>query len=228
MAKFEVNNVSVSTLLSFVKDGTIAIPEIQRPFVWKRSKVRDLIDSMYNGYPTGYIIRWQSPIEWIKNGGENWICDDELGGEFTLLSPVCDLGFRKGVVDTLLEIGMDKDVIEEGLEKFSDIWRDRFISSAFFNKYNCIFFLADPNVPVPEIDKEHESAWIRYRKYEYYRAHKKSVDKYGTPDDDMLMNPDEAIRLKYYLDMKDKERKQQIEDYKKEAYGKGRTHSLWG
>jgi uncharacterized protein with ParB-like and HNH nuclease domain len=32
------------------------IPEIQLPFVWKRAQVRDLIDSLYNGYPTGYII----------------------------------------------------------------------------------------------------------------------------------------------------------------------------
>lgn len=45
MAKFEVNNVSISTLLGYVDDGTIAIPEIQRPFVWDTTKVRDLIDS---------------------------------------------------------------------------------------------------------------------------------------------------------------------------------------
>ena len=44
----------------------------------------------------------------------------------------------------------------------------------------------------------------------------------------MLMSQDEAIRLKNYLDVKDKERKQEMEDYKKQAYGKGRTHSLWG
>jgi len=54
--KFEVNNVSISTLLGYVKDGTIAIPEIQRPFVWDSTKVRNLIDSLYKGYPVGYII----------------------------------------------------------------------------------------------------------------------------------------------------------------------------
>ena len=172
------------------------------------------------------IVKWQ--IEWIKNGGEGWICDDDLGGDFTLLSPVCDLGFRKGVVDTLSAIGMNQEVIEEGLEKYADMWRPSFISRAFFSKYGCVFFLADPNVPRPEIDKEHEAAWIKYRKYEYYHTHKKMVDKYGTPDEDMLMSPDEAIRLKYYLDVKDKERKQEIENYKKEAFGTGRTHSLWG
>ena len=42
MPNFEVNNVSVSTLLGFVSDGTIAIPEIQRPFVWDSTKVRNL------------------------------------------------------------------------------------------------------------------------------------------------------------------------------------------
>ena len=61
MPNFEVNNVSVSTLLGFVSDGTIAIPEIQRPFVWDSTKVRNLIDSLYKGYPVGYIITWKNP-----------------------------------------------------------------------------------------------------------------------------------------------------------------------
>ena len=34
--------------------GQIALPEIQRPIVWSNSKVRDLFDSMYHGYPVGY------------------------------------------------------------------------------------------------------------------------------------------------------------------------------
>lgn len=68
MAKFEVNNVSVSTLLGYVSDGTIAIPEIQRPFVWDTTKVRDLIDSLYREYPVGYIITWKSPDIRLKDG----------------------------------------------------------------------------------------------------------------------------------------------------------------
>ena len=68
MTKFEVNNVSVSTLLGYVKDGTIAIPEIQRPFVWDTTKVRDLIDSLYREYPVGYIITWKSPDVKLKDG----------------------------------------------------------------------------------------------------------------------------------------------------------------
>ena len=68
MPNFEVNNVSVSTLLGFVSDGTIAIPEIQRPFVWDSTKVRNLIDSLYKGYPVGYIITWKSPDVKLKDG----------------------------------------------------------------------------------------------------------------------------------------------------------------
>lgn len=49
MAKYSVNQYPVETLLSWIKSGEIAIPEIQRPFVWNNSKVRDLLDSLYKG-----------------------------------------------------------------------------------------------------------------------------------------------------------------------------------
>jgi uncharacterized protein with ParB-like and HNH nuclease domain len=68
MAKFDVNNVSVETLLGYVKGGVIAIPEIQRPFVWDTTKVRDLIDSLYKEYPVGYIITWKGPDIKLKDG----------------------------------------------------------------------------------------------------------------------------------------------------------------
>ena len=54
--KYSVNQHPVQTLLSWISSGEIAIPEIQRPFVWNASKVRDLIDSLYQGYPVGYLI----------------------------------------------------------------------------------------------------------------------------------------------------------------------------
>lgn len=68
MALYDVNNLSVSSLLSNIRDGSIAIPEIQRPFVWDSTKVRDLIDSLYKGYPVGYIIIWQNPDVKLKDG----------------------------------------------------------------------------------------------------------------------------------------------------------------
>jgi len=68
MAKYSVHQQPVETLLSWIKSGDIAIPEIQRPFVWNSTKVRDLIDSLYQGYPVGYIITWRNPDVKLKNG----------------------------------------------------------------------------------------------------------------------------------------------------------------
>lgn len=68
MAQFDVNNNSVDAILSWIKNGEIAIPEIQRPFVWDAIKVRDLIDSLYHGYPCGYIITWKNPNVKLKDG----------------------------------------------------------------------------------------------------------------------------------------------------------------
>jgi uncharacterized protein with ParB-like and HNH nuclease domain len=55
-----------------VKSGKIAIPEIQRPFVWDSSKVRDLLDSLYQGYPVGYVITWRNPNVRLKDGNTAW------------------------------------------------------------------------------------------------------------------------------------------------------------
>lgn len=66
--KYTVNQVAISTLLSYVQAGEIAIPEIQRPFVWDSSRVRDLLDSLYHGFPVGYVISWQNPSVRLKDG----------------------------------------------------------------------------------------------------------------------------------------------------------------
>lgn len=68
MARYSVNNYTVETILSNIKSGSIAIPEMQRPFVWDSSKVRDLVDSLYKGFPVGYIIVWQNPDVKLKDG----------------------------------------------------------------------------------------------------------------------------------------------------------------
>jgi hypothetical protein len=68
MQKYSVNQHLIETVLSWVKSGEIAIPEIQRPFVWTSSKVRDLMDSLYQGYPVGYIIAWKNPNVKLKDG----------------------------------------------------------------------------------------------------------------------------------------------------------------
>lgn len=165
------------------------------------------------------IVKWQ--IQWIAGGGENWICDDNYAGDFVYLTPVVDLGVRKGVVDTLSKIGMNRDVIEEGLEKFADLWREIFMSSAFRNEYEPVFYLSKSQVPPAE--EEHKQNWLKIRRYEYYQRHKKSVDLYGVVSPDMLMSKEEVAELKMYLETKHQERKQQIDEVKNSGYGTPRT-----
>jgi hypothetical protein len=66
--KYSVNQHLIETILNWVNSGEIAIPEIQRPFVWDSSKVRDLMDSLYQGYPIGYVIAWRNPNVRLKDG----------------------------------------------------------------------------------------------------------------------------------------------------------------
>lgn len=64
---YHVDNVTIEEILGWIKQGKIGLPEMQRPFVWSTAKVRDLIDSLYNGYPIGYIVTWQNPAVRLKN-----------------------------------------------------------------------------------------------------------------------------------------------------------------
>ena len=68
LQKYSVNQHLIGTLLSWVTSKEIAIPEIQRPFVWDATQVRDLLDSLYQGYPVGYIIVWKNPDVRLKGG----------------------------------------------------------------------------------------------------------------------------------------------------------------
>jgi hypothetical protein len=51
---------SLSAILSNIELGDIGLPEIQRPFVWKNGNVRDLFDSMYQGFPVGFLLLWEN------------------------------------------------------------------------------------------------------------------------------------------------------------------------
>lgn len=66
--KFTNTSMTIKAILGLIEANDIAIPEIQRPFVWKSSQVRDLMDSLYKGFPTGYIILWKNPNVKLKDG----------------------------------------------------------------------------------------------------------------------------------------------------------------
>ncbi len=68
---YSVNQQLIETVLAWVTAGEIAIPEIQRPFVWDKTKVRELMDSLYRGYPIGYLISWRNPSINLKDGSKS-------------------------------------------------------------------------------------------------------------------------------------------------------------
>lgn len=57
---FKQVNYDLGLLVQQIELGQIGLPDIQRPFVWPNKKVRDLFDSMYRGYPVGYLLFWQN------------------------------------------------------------------------------------------------------------------------------------------------------------------------
>ena len=59
-AIFQQVNYTLTGLIASIEMGQIGLPDIQRPFVWRNVKVRDLFDSMYRGYPVGYLLFWQN------------------------------------------------------------------------------------------------------------------------------------------------------------------------
>ena len=168
MAKFEVNNVSVSTLLGYVKDGTIAIPEIQRPFVWDTTQVRDLIDSLYREYPVGYIITWKSPDVKLKDGtsseGKQILIDGQqrvtaltaalLGQE------VLDDNYKKRKIKIAFNIQTEEfqtnnpaiEKQEEWISDISDFMRDDFNTFDFISEYSKKFNM-DANIVSNRVTK---------------------------------------------------------------------------
>lgn len=57
---FKKVDYTLKKLIEDIHVGEIGLPDIQRPFVWPRSKVRDLLDSMYRGFPIGYLLFWEN------------------------------------------------------------------------------------------------------------------------------------------------------------------------
>lgn len=68
MQKYNINQYFVSNILNNIKLKIISNPAIQRPFVWKPVQVRDLMDSLYQGYPIGYIIISKDPDIQLRDG----------------------------------------------------------------------------------------------------------------------------------------------------------------
>jgi len=59
MAKTEA---SVEELVGMIERGELRLPEMQRRYVWRSTRVRDLLDSLYRGYPSGAILLWETDM----------------------------------------------------------------------------------------------------------------------------------------------------------------------
>jgi len=66
--RYSVTQLPIKNLFAWIDSGEIAIPEIQRPFVWDAVKVRQMLDSLFRGYPVGYLIAWRNPNVKLKDG----------------------------------------------------------------------------------------------------------------------------------------------------------------
>lgn len=80
MAKelYERIDRKVGDILSDIRYGKLGLPDLQRPFVWKDNKVRDLLDSMIKGFPVGYVMLWSAPEDYentnnIGDGKKNYV-----------------------------------------------------------------------------------------------------------------------------------------------------------
>lgn len=139
-----------------------------------------------------------------------------------MFSTKCDYAFRKGVVDTLLAIGMNINAIEEGIEKNANKWRENHMTIAFRNLY-CVSpysLLPSGNKEklLEEPSQEHYEKWLKLRLYEYYIEHKDSVDKYGKVLPEMKMTEAEVIELKKWLEVAHEKRMKQIAEFKDKDY----------
>jgi len=97
-----VTPTPINDLISRYEKDLIVIPEFQRDFVWTLAQIKELIISIYKGYPIGMLIQWETPPELSSSVGRYWLID----GQQRLLSLVA---VCKGVVK--LRKGKYKSVI---------------------------------------------------------------------------------------------------------------------
>lgn len=77
-ALFNKVDYTLSALMESVATGQLGLPDIQRPFVWRNVKVRNLFDSMYRGFPVGYLLFWETGV---KSGSR------QIGSDLKQLAP---------------------------------------------------------------------------------------------------------------------------------------------
>lgn len=161
MQKYSVNQHLIETILAWVNSGEIAIPEIQRPFVWDSSKVRDLMDSLYQGYPIGYVIAWRNPNVKLKDGslseGKKVLIDGQQRITALTAAILGQYVINKNYQRVKIKIAFNP--IEERFEVQNPaILKDKVwlhdITDAFSGKVSLLKLVRDYSALNPEIDED--------------------------------------------------------------------------
>lgn len=167
--KYTPNSLSVGAILGLIASGDIAIPEIQRPFVWKKTQVRDLLDSLYKGYPTGYLIIWKNPDVRLKDGkisaGKKILIDGQqrVTALMTAISgiPVTNSNYRKERIkiafDPFQAFSEDQDAEIFAVQDSSHLKSKRWIpdvAEVFRNDFSVFSFITNYCKDNPDMEPE--------------------------------------------------------------------------
>ena len=172
---YKITQYSVSSILGYVENSQIAIPEIQRPFVWKGEEVRALIDSLYEGYPIGYLIVWQNSQVRVRNFGK--------GGTKKILID----GQQR--VTALMAALLGKEVLDE-----------QYQSHRIRIAFNPLAGKGEERFAVCDTKHEEDSRWIPdisifFRRDFSFRQFEKEY-KEANPDEDFTPLEESVDRLK--------------------------------
>ena len=164
---------SIQQLVDAVRAGTLTLPDLQRPFVWPATKVRDLMDSLYRGYPVGELMFWNQPGE----AGTGTIGNGAKGHES-----------KQQIVDGQQRI-TSLFVTVTGQMVIDDDYRKKYIRIAF-NPFNERFEVASPALQrsaewVGDISSVFSSALTAYEAF---------VERLNAARPDAL-NPDERRQV---------------------------------
>ena len=155
------------------------------------------------------IVRWQ--IEWMNSGGMGWLMPEGYGPISLLIGTSVDRMIRGGIVKTLSAIGLDREAIEEGIEKNANLWRDKYMDLSFEHRFNpMVYGKGSPEIAPSE---EHRANWKKLRTYEYYLAHGDSIRKYGEVTSDMLMTKEKAKALDVSVRRQNAERSLYVDEW---------------
>ncbi len=167
--KYTPNSLSIGSIIGLINSGDIAIPEIQRPFVWKKKQVRDLMDSLYKGYPTGYLIIWKSSNVRLKDGsmsvGKKILIDGQqrVTALMTAIAgiPVVNAEYRKERIkiafDPFAALSDDKDEELFAVQDQSHLKSKRWIpdiAEVFKNDFSVYAFITEYCKENPEMSPD--------------------------------------------------------------------------